>query len=277
MTKPDIYEYIDFREFLKDLFEYNKSKDSSFTKSYICKMVGLPNTRSFFNDILGGKPLSQDKTTSICNVFFLKKAESSYFRLLVNYNQSSDAQEKEFYFSQLLSYKKIHQDTIHEGMYEYYKEWYYSIVRALFNVIDFNGNYKKLAEKIHIPLSIRQLKDAVQVLNGLNLIKKDPKGHYRPSSRFITTGSKIENEIIKQYQMKAFDVLKDLAIRNECVNKRILTKVVGVSFNGYERIIEKLELFNKEIDSIISEDIEKEERLYQCCVSIIEVTRGENE
>ena len=62
---PNIYDYNDFRKFLGDFQEAKRSVDRRFTKSAICKELGLPNSRSYFNDVLNGKPVSGTYITAV--------------------------------------------------------------------------------------------------------------------------------------------------------------------------------------------------------------------
>lgn len=56
--KPDIYDYIDFRKFIA-VFQQSKAEiDLNYTKSYMEKLFGLPNSRSFMSDVLRGKHIS---------------------------------------------------------------------------------------------------------------------------------------------------------------------------------------------------------------------------
>ena len=40
--KPNIFNYNNFRSYLSDYYDYRHRQDKSFTKSYICKELGLP-------------------------------------------------------------------------------------------------------------------------------------------------------------------------------------------------------------------------------------------
>ncbi|MGL1904318.1 MAG: hypothetical protein OCC49_19445, partial [Fibrobacterales bacterium] len=61
MERPDLFSYLNFRELLSDFYDFYHTEDKAFTKSHICKMIGLPNSRSYFKDILNGKILSAVK------------------------------------------------------------------------------------------------------------------------------------------------------------------------------------------------------------------------
>ncbi|MGL1935240.1 MAG: TIGR02147 family protein [Fibrobacterales bacterium] len=274
-SKPDIFTYFNFRELLKDLYSYFNKQDKSFNKSYVCKLLGLPNSRSYFTDILNGKLVSPPKIDLFSKVFRLNKLESNYFRLLINYNQTFDFSEKEFYFNQLISQCKTPQTVLDKNQYQYYQNWHHSVVRTVLNTVDISSNFKDLIDKLTIPISLKQIKDSIKLLSQLGLIEKNNHGFYKPSAPFISNGSTIENETIKQYQLKLLDISKQLALTNKTQPQKVLTKMVSISQEGYDKIAERIESFNKEIDTIIANDSKPEDRVYQCLLTMLPYSKGE--
>lgn len=103
---PNIFEYIDFRQYLADLYKAKRSIESGFTHAYICHRLGQPNSRSFFNNVIKGrKNLTPAFVELFINIFGFGSEESKFFRALVNYNQATGTDEKEFYFDQIVTIK----------------------------------------------------------------------------------------------------------------------------------------------------------------------------
>ncbi len=272
--KPEIFAYIDFRLFLKEMYEHLHNLDKTFSKSFICKQLGLPNSRSYFQDVLNGKVLTPAKMPIFAQVFGLNKAESIYFRILVTYNQATDFTEKEFCFDQIITLAKVPHKVLEKSKYEYYSKWYHSLIRSVITTFDFKDNYKELVEKMTIPLSLKQVKESIKLLQKLDLIEEDENGFFKPSFKSITTGSLIENEVVKQYQLKILDLSKNLALKNEQLPQRVITKMLSMSEEGYNKIIERLEGFNKEVDSIVANDTKPEDRVYQFNLTVLPYTKG---
>ena len=264
IKRPNVYDYNNFREFLRDFYTYRHNRDKKFTKAFICKELGLPNTRSYFQDVLNGKFVSVIKIPLFIKLFKLNKDEAQYFRVLVNYNQATDdPDEKELLLDQLISLNKTPKKILSPEMYSYYKEWYYSAVRAVINTFDFKDNYSVLAKKVFPPITARQAKEAIDLLLELKLISKNAKGYYKPTDKVISTGSLIKNDIITQYQLKCIDVAKKAILKNKDQPQRIITKMVSVSEVGLKQIRKKLEKFNAEITSIVHKDEKPADRVYQ--------------
>jgi uncharacterized protein (TIGR02147 family) len=112
---PNIFSYNNFREYLRDYYTCQSQKDKTFTKAHICRELGLPNTRSFFNDILRGRHLSPLKVPLLVKILKLQKEEEQYFRVLVNFNQAFDPDEKELLLDQLISLNRTPKEILPPG------------------------------------------------------------------------------------------------------------------------------------------------------------------
>ncbi len=262
LTRPNIFSYNNFRFFLRDLYDYKRTINKHFTKSYICKALGLPNSRSYFGDILSGKKLSNEKIPHFSKVFKLQKDESLYFRVLVNYNQSSSREDKEIFLEQLISLNRTPKEIIKPEIYSYYKNWYNPVIRAILGTYDFSDNYKELANKIIPHLNVPQVRASINLLLNLQLIAKDENGYLKPTQKVISTGSCIANDLIAQFQIKSIDNGLEIISSNKNQNQKVLTKVVSFSENVYEQITKKISKFNKEVTSIIHKDEMPAESVY---------------
>jgi uncharacterized protein (TIGR02147 family) len=271
MQKPDIYNYLNFRTYLKDYYSIKHKQDKKFSKTFICKALGLPNSRSYFQDVINGKFVSSQKIRLFIKVFDLDEDEANYFRLLVNYNQAvNDPMEREFLFEQLISFSKTQQTLISPQLYAYYKDWYHSVVRAILNIVDFkkDSDYLKLAYQVFPHLTENQARKSIELLLDLGLVKENSQGFIKPTSKAITTGAYAADEIIKQYQLKSFDIAKEAILKNQSHSQRVITKMVSISEEGYERILKNLEAFNSIVDSVVQKDEKPADRVYQLNIAL---------
>ena len=65
LNLPSVYAYNDFRKFLADYQNARQGSEPSFSKSEFSRSLLLPNTRSYFNDVMRGKKVSETFVTRI--------------------------------------------------------------------------------------------------------------------------------------------------------------------------------------------------------------------
>lgn len=264
LTGPNIYEYSDFRKYLNDYYLYKNDKDPTFTKTYVCKQLGLPNSRSYFQEVVKGRVISSPKIPLFISLLELNEDEGKFFRALVNYNQNANTQEeKEQLLNQLIRLYKVPQKVITEDEFSYYSTWYHSVIRSLLDVIDFYDDYAMLANKVIPPIRVDEAQKSIALLCDLNLIAQNDDGFYKPTHTSLTTGTLIKNELIKQYQLKCLDVAKSIIMNNDNTSQHVITKLMTVSQESLDEIKKSISKFNSEITAIVRKDTNPSDRVYE--------------
>ena len=266
---PNIFGYNDYRNFLSDYQKTRASFDRKFTKSAICRLLGLPNTRSFFNDVLNGRSLSSVYVERFVRLFEFNQEEAQFFRILVKFNQADNTEEREIYFDQLVSLNRTPKMIVEQKAYEYYKCWYNSTIRALLRTSRFKSDdYKKLTKKIWPQITLKQARMALELLKDLGLVTPDSEGNLMLTDKSISTGAYIRDEMIKQYQLQCLELAKKAVIRRHKKPQNISTNVISISDNAYRRIEKKLQRFKSEVRSIVQKDEDPADHVYQLNIQL---------
>lgn len=272
-TQPDIFNYNNFRAFLTDYQTACQMDDPTFSKSAFSKLLGLPNTRSYFNDVLNGKKVSAVFIERFIKVIGLKKEEAQFFRVLIKFNQADSADEREIYFDQLITLNRTPKRIIKKTIYIYYKNWYNSVIRALLNVYDFRGDSARLAKMVFPPISARQAKESITLLVRLGLIAKVNNGSYKPTDKSITTPDGERDELIKHYQLSCLEMAKNSLLKSSSLPQSVSTNVLSISKEGYLRLEKKVGQFRSEVRSLVQKDEHQADRVYQLDVLLFPNSR----
>jgi uncharacterized protein (TIGR02147 family) len=259
----NIFDYNDFRKYLADYQEARQADEKGFTKSEFSRLLGLPNTRSYFNDVLSGKNVSVSFIERFVKVLGISREEAQFFRVLVMFNQAEGADQRELYFDQLISLNRTPKKILDKSVFSYYKNWYNSSIRALLNIYDFSNDYSGLAKKVFPPILPKQAKQAIKVLLDLKLIGKNDKGFFKPLERSIAAPEFVQNELIKQYQISCLKIAINTIVKNTSMHQMISTNVISVSEQGYKRIEKKIKRFRSEIRSLVHKDEHAAQKVYQ--------------
>ncbi len=268
-TYADIFAFTDFRKFLAEYFKVRSEKESSFTQAYICRKLGLPNTRSFFSDVLrGGKPLSPSKTEALIGVLELKEEETKYFRTLVLHNQSALPSEKGYYLEQLISSNRSPTSALEKKSFEYYRSWQHSTIRALLDIMDVDKDLSPLVKAIFPPLPLPKVRESFNLLKKLGLIRRNQNGHWKPAEKSIHSGTYLQDEIVKQYQIQCLDVAKAAILSQTGRLKNIATETISVSESGCRAIEERMEKFLSDVRALVRNDGHPADRVYQLNIQL---------
>jgi len=268
---PSIYEYNDYRTFLAAYQRARYAEDKSFTKSAICKQLGLPRTRSYFNDVLNGKEVTPTFVDRFIKLLGFTKHEAQFFRVLVQFNQAASADEREFYFEQLISLNKTPMRTVDTASYDYYKEWYHSAIRALLDIIDFSNDYAALGKMLYPQIPAARARESIQLLLKLNLIAMNKEGYLKPTEKSITTGPNTEDELIKQHQLQCIDMAREALVKPGQQPRSIASNTLSISERGLKRLDKLLQKFKSEVRSLTHKDEKPASRVFLLNVQCIQL------
>lgn len=275
-TPVNIYGYVDFKRFLSDAFEERSARDANFTKTSICRQLGLPNSRSFFSDIIAGKKqVSKAKLELLIPIFGLDGDEAQYFRFLVLYNQTVVKDEKEFYLDQLIALNRTPWMLVDRSAYEFYKEWYTSAIRAYLDIAEVKDDeYEKIAKALYPPVSVPQVKASMELLKRLNFIRKDERGCWKPGDKILFSKSDANDALIKRYQAKCVEIGMTAMYDADLQPKTFATRTLSVSGEIYGKIEKKLQKFLSEVRSLAHKDEKPADRLCQLNIQLFPQARA---
>lgn len=271
---PEIFAYSDYRSYLAEYFRARSGQDKAFTHAYVCRRLGLPNSRSFFANVLNGrKPLSPSKTESMIGLLELKEDEANYFRTLVLHNQAGLPSEKGYHLERLVSSSRSAAAPLDRKSFELYRTWYHNAVRSLLDVVDIDRDPAPLAEVISPEVPLPKIRQSLTLLKKLGLIKKNEAGFWKPSEGAIHSGSYLQDEIVKQYQIQCLDIAKAAIANQKGPPKNSSTITLSVSDKAYRLVEERLQEFKSEIRSIVGRDKALPNRVYQLNLQLFPLSK----
>ena len=276
VEKPtvNIFSFVDFKRFLGEAYAARSQADERFTKTWICRQMGLPNSRSFFSDIIAGKKLlSKSKMELLIPIFGLEGDEAQYFRFLVLYNQTLVKDEKEFYLDQLIALNRTPWMLVDRNAYEFYREWWTSAIRAYLDIADITDEYEKIAKALYPPVSVPQVKASMELLKRLGFIRQDKRGYWKPGDKILFSKSDANDALVKRYQAKCIELGLPALYDSELQPKTFVTRTLSVSTDIYGKIEKKLQKFLSEVRSLVHKAERPADQLCQMNVQLFPQAR----
>jgi len=272
---PDIFAYTDYRIFIKDFFAYMKSIKPYFSYQFFADKAGF-KAKSFVHKVINGeRSLSQNSLFNIARALNLKGREIHFFEALVHFNESKNAEEREYYYSRMLETEpKCTGARLRKNQYSYFSRWYHSVVRELVTLISFDDDYKKLAAAVNPPITTKEAKESVELLLELGLIGKNEKsGRYEQTDVYITTRDTVQAVAVNRYQRETMQLALQSHRTTNRNDRDFSTVTVGISEKGFERIRSELKDFRSFIGRIVAED-NPADRIYQCNFQLFPVSNS---
>ncbi|MEN9354849.1 MAG: hypothetical protein RL318_2174 [Fibrobacterota bacterium] len=272
MNTPSVYEYNNFRKFLHDWYEAERSRDRNVTKSDVSRRLGLPNTRSYFTDVLGGKLVTELFQDRFAVLLGLDPEESRFFRTLVRFNQATLPDERELAFDQLVALNRTPKRILDPREYLYYRHWWYGAIRALLAIEDHAEDFSAIACRLVPSVTARQVREAVEVLEELGMIGRNSQGFWKPVDASITTGDGCRDEMVVQLQLQQLDLARHAAMTRFDSPKEIATNTLHLSEGALAKVRERLMRFRSEVRAIAHKDDAPATCVYNLCLALFPLT-----
>lgn len=262
-----IFEYLDYREFLKDYYQQKKNANPSFSLRVFSDKIGF-KAKDFISRIMNGeKNLSIQSIPKVAKGLKLGKHETSFFMSLVKFNQARSMDERNTAFEEMQEVLKVirfaeKQYLLGHCQYLIFSHWRHLTIRSLIGMFGFNGDYKTLAKQVSPKITVTEAKESVQLLEESMLIKKDAEGNYKLTDSAITTGDRTSRLALRGFHQHCLKLGADSIDREPPDSRHISGLTLGISKESYHRIVERVNAFRKEIALIAEEDSDAD-KVYQ--------------
>jgi uncharacterized protein (TIGR02147 family) len=258
-----IFKYIDYRKFLSDYYNEKKKTTHFFSYRYFSNKANIKSPVFLKQVIEGERNLTLQAIDKFIGALNLNKKEATFFRHLVQFNQSKTAFEKQEHYSVMLSMiDYVNEHRLTADQYVYFEKWYNSAIRELICLYDFRDDGELLAKCVRPAIAARDARQSVQLLLRLNLVKKQKNGTYKQTNAAITSGSDILSLARRSFNSTMLLLARDSNESLPPEARNISGITMGISRPCYEVLLAELAAFKERVISIVNRD-EESSQVYQ--------------
>jgi len=272
MAKP-IFEYIDYRLFLRDYYNGQKQATRHFSFRYFAQKAGI-NSPSFLKHVIDGtRNLTPAVVEKFCTALKFSPKEQTFFRHLVSFNQSQIASEKQEHYAVLRSMAGNVREKILKGReFDYFDKWYSVVIRELVCLHDFKDDWQALSRAVTPSITAIEARKAVELLLELGLIAKNESGWYIQRETALAADDAITSMAVRKFTHGMINRAGEALMNIDKSERHISGLTVGVSRAAYDAIATEIGAFKDRIKAIVNSDRESS-RVYQLNVALFPVSR----
>lgn len=270
----DIFTYQNYREYLRDYYNEQKRLKRNFSYRAFAKKAGINASAFLYYVIRGQRNLTKSSASQITKAIGMTLREEEFFENLVSFNQSKTILEKTKYYNRLLKSqipKKI--EKVKRDNFEYYSNWYHSVIRELVTLIDFKGDYQFLGTCTLPAITAREAQKSVALLEKLEFISKNENGRYELANPVIATWSTgSEVFVIEKFQQEMLELARQSFASFSKVERMNASTTLKISKSTFEFFKTKTREFRAELLELARLDQNPEE-VYQFTFNLFPVGR----
>jgi uncharacterized protein (TIGR02147 family) len=272
-----VFDYLDFRKFLKDYFEEKKVHFPFFSYKYFAGKAGFNNKGFMYNIINGSKKLSTSNILKLCSALGLDKKECEYFRSLVAFNQAKSPLERDHFFRQMEGIKKQPKKPnvwiVRKDQYEFYSKWHHSAIRALVGMHPGQKDPAWFGRLLHPAISAREARRSIELLLRLGFLYRNSDGSFALHNKTISTGQEVKSIALFNFYLQHLALASNILKTAAAAKRRFEGITLGISQKSYEKIVTEFKAFVDKALSIAAEDKEAD-MIYQCMLQLYPLSKN---
>jgi uncharacterized protein (TIGR02147 family) len=270
---PDLFAYTDYKKFIRDYYLSKKAQKRSFSYQAFASRAGFKSKASLANITCGKASLSKRKISDLANAMGLNIKETDFFDALVHFNLARTVNEREYAFGRMMAHvQKSNPARIKESQYEYYSNWYNSVVMKLVTRDDFKGDFKALAKWVEPRITPGKAKKALKLLLKLGMLRKQGS-KYMLTNNVLTTGDEVRSLGLQKYHQKHLALAAESINRHPREIRDITSLTAFISQVCFKNVKKEIQLFRKRLMGIIANDGAKPETVYQIGMQLYPVSK----
>lgn len=267
-----IYQYVDYRKFLRDKFLQKKDQERNFSYRKFSLLAGLSSPNFLKLVIENKRNLSEAGIRKFAVGFRLNETEEEYFRNMVLMNQSKSHEEKDCFYRKMVQCKGFARTHLLEKKkYEYYSAWYHPVVRELVVFQKGTVDAKWISEHTNPQITEGQAKRSLKLLEELGMIKREDD-RWLQANPIVTTGPEVSSVLVTKYHKNMIAMAKESIERFPSRQRDISSVTIRVNKENMPEVKKAAIEFRKQLLGLESLSNEKDETIMQLNIQIFPLT-----
>jgi uncharacterized protein (TIGR02147 family) len=272
VERPQILRYKDYRQFLRDFYNFKKSLRAGFSFRRFSQLAGI-NSPNYLQLVMQGKRnLSEKMAMQVVNTLGLLGPEKQYFIALVAHVNAKTEDSRIQAQSEILrSIKNLVAKEIPKAKVIILTEWYHLIVREMVLLPEFEPSGEWIAQKLR---GLIRKEDAEKSLNFLLQagFLEVRGGRFMQADPILDTGNAFDEVIGLKYHVGTLEAwAKSMPLMDKSLRE---FGVLNIPIAN-DKITELKERMRKFQDELIGwlQDEQRPERVVQLGLYLVPITK----
>ncbi|MCK6598996.1 MAG: TIGR02147 family protein [Bdellovibrionaceae bacterium] len=267
-VKPIIYEYTDYRLYLKALYEFEKTH-GDFSYSTFAQRAGF-QARSYLRTVITGKRnLTANAIEKVIVGFNLELSEGEAFRALVRFNQCQKFSEKHHYWDQFLKQRPKKSKSVVVDEYYYLARMAYPILLVILKQNHIKNTMEELSRLTG--LSKSELQDGLQTLEKIGAVVKTGTESYSASLNNFKTHDEVPNVAVQKFHSNILEKAIE-GLNLPTAKREYQSLIMALSEEEFLYLKKRVKNFMDEIEELFSGQRQKSEKVYSININLLPIS-----
>ncbi len=283
--KPVLSTYVDFRDYLKDFFEYRKKQTEGQLRPYsysdFSAAADIKSPHYLKMIIAGDRNLSADMCKKFGRALKLDKQEQLEFDTLVFYGQEKEPLQRNQFLKQLSEIRA--QNALKDGQFDQetwdkVPGWLSWVLYAMIDQENATFTPADLKRALRPQVSEKQIAEALEKLLSSGDIEI-VGGYARKKNKMISNADKIPPALIRKLQSELIYLGLESLYKDDPSDREISGFTIAMTDEEYQWVRKELRTIRKELQTKLMMAREKKQgtKVYQVNIQLFPLTNEEEE
>ncbi|MFH1874759.1 MAG: TIGR02147 family protein [Pseudomonadota bacterium] len=251
LTKPHIFEFDDYRKYLKTWYEWKKQDDPKFSHRVFCAQAEFKSPNHLLLLIQGKRNISLKTIIKYISALQLKDSEAQCLETLIKFNHATDMPTKARHLKELSAYWGKKGTFLSKEQYRCLANWYYTAILELVNLEDFRENETWIVRKLKNLITPVQARKAINTLLALQLLKRNIKGKLIRTQSYLTTGSETNSVMAFLFHEQMIKLGLEALKETSSAYRNISSLTFTVRKEDYDLVVNEINDFRYKLCSLL--------------------------
>lgn len=271
---PVVFGFLDHRDFLREWFESKRKIVRTFSYRVFARKAGFASHAFLSEVIQGRRNLSEDSVDKCIHALGIAGEAATYFQLLVRYGQESHLDRRRDHLSELLRLQASQSiERVAGSQSEYFAHWLHIALREVAVFGGFGSDWKAMAGFFKTPVTPEEVRQGIELLLRLDLIREGEDQGYVYSCPRLTPGD-IDARTVAALKRQMLLLAVDQLGRPEAPDAHVSSVTLSVSRDKLFRIREILDRTRRELLAETATDDIPADQVLQINLQMVPLTES---
>ncbi|MBK8804669.1 MAG: TIGR02147 family protein [Fibrobacteres bacterium] len=269
---PDLYAFLDYREFLLAHYEHRRQIQKTFSYRFMAARLDV-DAGQLAHILRGRLQLPQRALSATIALCRLDERQGAYFEELVRLSSCKDDDEKARIHERLDALREVTIRQIPPSASDFYAHWEHSTLRALAGVLPETGDGSGLGRHCIPPLSAEAASQSIAFLERTGLLRRDEWGRLYPTETHVAPAVDVPRETLRRWHDQVLMLASESLDRIPSDRRDVSTLTVALSQSDFQVVADWIAEFRRSIQALATASKEPD-RVVQSCVQMIPVSKA---
>ena len=249
--KP-VFEYLDYREYLKDAYEERKAESPFYSYRVMAESLGLFPS-NVFRIIHGEAHLPARCHSRALEELGLSGRAAEYFQLLIAYSRERSAKARKEILEKALTLRDVSRRSVEEQELGYFQHWWTPTVRAFLELSKGRAVPAEIASNLVPPIAEDQALAALELMKELGFVKRGSSGRLLPAEAHLTATGDKKAHAIRGFQRQILILASESLERVPPQERDVSTLTLSMDERAFREIRELIRECRRQIQKRVEE------------------------